>query len=242
MRSGRQRCRPIHVRRTVTVPVSAAAEAIARTKAFIRERFAGEGSGHDWWHVDRVRRMALRLAPDERADVTVVELAALLHDVADHKFTGGDHEAGPRAAAEWLAGLGVDGETIRRVAEVIAEVSFRGAGVETPAGTPESRVVQDADRLDAIGAIGIARAFAYGGSRGRALHDPTVPPEAHDDFERYKASTGPTTNHFHEKLLLIRDRLHTPAARRIAEDRHAFMEVFLAHFQAEWDGRDGAGG
>jgi uncharacterized protein len=226
----------------VTSSKTAPENAIARTEAFIRERFAGEGTGHDWWHVDRVRRMALRLAPAEGADPVLVELAALLHDVADHKFTGGDHDAGPRAAAEWLAGLGVDGETIRRVAEVIAEVSFRGAGVATPAGTPESRVVQDADRLDAIGAIGIARAFAYGGSRGRALHDPAVPPESHDDFERYKAAAGPTINHFHEKLLLIRDRLHTPAARRIADGRHAFMEAFLARFQAEWDGRDEAGG
>lgn len=225
----------------MTDRVISLADAIARTEAYVREHFAGDGTGHDWWHVDRVRRTALRLAAAEGADPAVTELAALLHDVADHKFTGGDHEAGPRAAAAWLTGLGVDAETVRRVAEVVREVSFRGAGVETPAGTPESRVVQDADRLDAIGAIGIARAFAYGGSRGRALHEPAVDPEVHHDFERYKASTGPTINHFHEKLLLLRDRLHTDGARRIAEERHRFMEAFLERFHAEWDGRDAEG-
>lgn len=212
---------------------------LLRTEAFVRGRMEGEGSGHDWWHVDRVRRMALRLARDEGADPYVTELAALLHDVADHKFHGGDETAGPRAAREWLEQAGAGAETIAHVCEIIARLSYRGAGVPTPMHTAEGRVVQDADRLDAIGAIGVARTFAYGGSRGRPLHDPDAAPELHASFDRYKASTAPTINHFHEKLLLLRDRLNTDSARRIAEGRHAFMEQFLERFHQEWDGTDG---
>ena len=218
---------------------TARADALARTEAYVRERMTGEGTGHDWWHVDRVRRTALRLAREERADLYVVELAALLHDVADHKFHGGDETAGPRAAREWLGGLGVADEVVEHVAAIIAELSFKGAGVPTPMSTPEGAVVQDADRLDAIGAIGVARAFAYGGSRARALYDPDAPPEAHDSFDAYKRSNGSTVNHFHEKLLLLRDRMNTPAARRVAEGRHRFLETYLARFHAEWEGTDG---
>lgn len=215
-----------------------AEEVLARTEAYVRGKMEGEGTGHDWWHVERVRRMALRLAGEEGADPYVTALAALLHDVADHKFHGGDETAGPRAAREWLGGLGVDAETTGHVAEIIAGLSYKGAGVPTPMRTPEGRVVQDADRLDAIGAIGIARTFAYGGSRGRALHDPAAAPEAHATFAAYKAGDGPTINHFHEKLLLLRDRMNTSSARRIAEARHRFMEEFLARFHAEWDAAD----
>ena len=215
------------------------AEVLSRTEAHVRRAMSGEGTGHDWWHVDRVRKMALRLAAEECADPYVTELAALLHDLADHKFHGGDETAGPRAARAWLQSAGADAETIDRVCAIVAGVSFRGAGVETPMPTPEGRVVQDADRLDALGAIGIARAFAYGGSRGRPLHDPGSAPEAHDSFEAYRAGTGATTNHFHEKLFLLRDRMHTAAARRVAEGRHRFMEEYLARFRAEWEGEDG---
>ena len=208
---------------------------LEETEAFVRGKMEGEGTGHDWWHVHRVRRMALRLAREEGTDPFVVELAALLHDVADHKFHNGDETAGPRAAREWLRGLGVEPGVVEHVATVIAELSFKGAGVATPMSTAEGRVVQDADRLDAIGAIGIARTFAYGGSRGRPLHDPEATPEAHDSFEAYKASRGPTVSHFHEKLLLLRDRMNTPAARRVAEERHRFMEEFLERFHREWE-------
>jgi len=211
---------------------------LARTTAYVRERMEGEGTGHDWWHVDRVRRVALRLAEEEGADPFVVELAALLHDVADHKFHGGDETAGPRAAREWLEALGVEEATVEHVCTIIAELSFKGAGVATPMSTREGEVVQDADRLDAIGAIGVARTFAFGGSRGRPLHDPEAAPEAHASFAAYKASRGPTINHFHEKLLLLRDRMNTAAARRVAEERHRFMEEFLDRFQREWDGVD----
>lgn len=213
-------------------------EALRRTEAFVRERMSGEGSGHDWWHVHRVRQTALRLAGEEGADAFVVELAALLHDVADHKFHGGDASAGPRAAREWLGGLCVDAGVTEHVAAIIAELSFKGAGVPTPMSSVEGAVVQDADRLDAIGAMGIARAFAFGGSRGRLMHDPDAAPEMHDSFERYKSSAGPTVNHFHEKLLLLRDRMNTASARRVAEGRHRFMEQFLERFHAEWNGTD----
>jgi uncharacterized protein len=218
------------------------AEVLARTEEHVRRAMSGEGTGHDWWHVHRVRRTALRLAREEGADAYVVELAALLHDVADHKFHGGDEGAGPRAARTWLAALGVDEEVIAHVCAIIAALSFKGAGVATPMETAEGRVVQDADRLDAMGAVGIARAFAYGGSRGRALHEPDAAPEAHASFAAYKASTGPTLNHFHEKLLLLRDRMNTASARRIAEGRLRFMERFLARFHAEWEGEDGREG
>jgi uncharacterized protein len=214
-------------------------DVLARTEAYVRAKMEGEGSGHDWWHVDRVRRMALRLAREEGADPYVTELAALLHDVADHKFHGGDETAGPRTAREWLDGLAVEPSVVEHVAAVIAGLSYKGAGVETPMPTAEGRVVQDADRLDAIGAIGVARTFAYGGSRGRSLHEPGAAPEMHASFAAYKASTGPTINHFHEKLLLLRDRINTDAARRIARGRHRFMEEFLERFHAEWDGTDG---
>ncbi|HEU0053143.1 MAG TPA: HD domain-containing protein [Longimicrobium sp.] len=215
------------------------ASVLQRTEEFVRGRLSGEGSGHDWWHVERVRRTALRLAREEGADAFVVELAALLHDVADHKFHGGDETAGPRAAREWLAPLGVDEETIGHVCSIIAELSFKGAGVPTPMSTVEGAVVQDADRLDAIGAIGVARAFAFGGSRGRALHDPGEAPTEHGSFEAYKSSTGSTLNHFPEKLFLLRDRMNTASARRVAEGRHRFLETFVARFLAEWDGVDG---
>lgn len=215
------------------------ADVLARTEAFVREKMEGEGSGHDWWHVHRVRRLALRLAREEGADPYVTELAALLHDVADHKFHGGDETVGPRVARGWLSGLGVDPAVTEHVADIIARLSFKGAGVATPMETAEGRVVQDADRLEALGAIGIARTFAYGGSRGRALYEPDAPPEMHASFDAYKASRGHTINHFHEKLFLLRERMNTASARRIAEARHRYMEAFVARFMAEWEGEDG---
>jgi uncharacterized protein len=211
---------------------------IAATAAFIEEKFAHEGSGHDWPHIWRVWQVARVLAAEQPViDQEVAELAALLHDIADWKFHGGDYEAGPRAAYAWLASQHVPAATIERVQQVIREVSFKGLGVETPVSSPEAAVVQDADRLDAIGAIGVARAFAYGGHKGRPLHDPAVPPVTHADFEQYKQSTAPTLNHFYEKLLHLQDRLHTPGARRLAARRHQFMEEFVAQFLAEWEGR-----
>jgi uncharacterized protein len=210
-------------------------EVLEKTAAYVRELLAGDTSGHDWWHIERVRRLALAIGRGEGADLFVVELAALLHDIADWKFHAGDESLGPRRAAAWLVDLDVERGTIDHVCQIIAGVSFKGSGVDTPMRSLEGRVVQDADRLDALGAIGIARAFAYGGHAGRAICDPDVAPEKHDSFAAYKRSTGPTINHFHEKLLLLKDRMNTETARRMAQRRHEFMEQFLARFYAEWN-------
>lgn len=212
---------------------------VAATAAFIEQKFQAEGSGHDWPHIRRVWQVARVLAAaTPGTEREVVELAALLHDVADWKFHGGDYEAGPRAARAWLLSQQVPEATVARVEQVIREVSFKGLGVETPVSSPEAAVVQDADRLDAIGAIGVGRAFAYGGHKGRPMHDPATPPVSHQDFEHYQQSTAPTLNHFYEKLLHLKDRLHTPAARQLAEERHQFMEQFVAQFLREWEGED----
>lgn len=163
-----------------------------------------------------------------------MQLAALLHDIGDWKFHGGDESVGPRLAREWLGSLNVAEGTIAHVCAIIANLSFKGAGVDAPTLSPEGQVVQDADRLNAIGAIGIAQAFAYGGAKGRLLHDPDAGPTLHTTFEQYKANTGTTINHFHEKLLLLKDRMNTPTARALAERRHAFMVEYLFRFNEEW--------
>ena len=212
-------------------------EILRKTSDYVRGLLSDEGSGHDWFHVERVRNIALHIARDEGAEPFVVELAALLHDVADWKFAGGDHDAGPRAARDWLGSLNVPQSIIDHVSDIIARMSFKGAGVETPMSTIEGRCVQDADRLDALGAIGVARAFAYGGHKGRALYDPAIPPQPHASFEAYKKNTGPTINHFYEKLLLLKDRMNTAAGKRLAAERHAFLERFLDQFFAEWEGK-----
>src|SRR4051794_1240823 len=210
---------------------------LQNTAAYVRQTLSGEGSGHDWWHIDRVWRMARHIGEQEGVDLFVVELAALLHDIADWKFHDGDETVGPRRAREWLAGQGVPEPTIAHVCEIIATLSFKGAGVPTPMRTREGQVVQDADRLDALGAVGIARTFAYGGHAHRMIYDPDSPPEPHASAEAYKRSAGSTINHFYEKLLLLKDRMNTPTARRLADERHAFMEAFLARFFAEWEGQ-----
>jgi uncharacterized protein len=167
----------------------------------------------------------------------VVALGALLHDLADWKFRGGDLEAAPREAGRWLSRLKAPPAIIERVQAICREVSYKGAGVKDSPTSIEARIVQDADRLDAIGAVGIARTFAYGGAKGRSLYQPGEKPVLHRTFAQYKRSRGHTINHFHEKLLLLKDRLHTREARRLARSRHAFMEAFLRRFHGEWDGR-----
>ena len=210
---------------------------LTRTEEFVRAKLAGESTGHDWWHIYRVRQTAIQIAQQEDADLFVVQLGALLHDIADWKFHDGDETVGPRIAREWLEGLDVDEAVIAHVCEIIKDLSFKGAGVRVPMRTREGMVVQDADRLDALGAIGIARTFAYGGAKGRELYNPQILPERHETAEQYKQSTGTTINHFYEKLLLLKDLMNTETARRIAEERHRFMERFLGRFFAEWDGR-----
>jgi uncharacterized protein len=210
---------------------------VERTAEHIRATMSGDSSGHDWWHIYRVWQMARRLAIEERADLRVVELAALLHDIADWKFHDGDLSVGPRKAGEWLDSLGAPADVRGRVVEIVSRVSFKGAGVPDEMPCLEGRIVQDADRLDAIGAVGIARAFAYGGHAGRLMYDPDHPPEMHDSAEAYRKRGGPTINHFYEKLLLLKNRMHTEAGRRLAAERHRFMEGFLERFFSEWDGR-----
>ena len=204
---------------------------------WVRRTFENESSGHDWWHIHRVWKMAARIATAEGADQQVVQLAALLHDIADWKFHDGDLSAGPRAARKWLEEQATAPRLTDQVCEIIAGISYKGAGVATPMSSLEGRVVQDADRLDAIGAIGVARAFAYGGHAGRLLHDPEHPPTLHMTAEAYHRDRGPTTNHFYEKLLLLKDRMQTATGREIAQQRHAYLEGFLEQFLAEWDAR-----
>ena len=182
--------------------------------------------------------MAAVLARIEGADTYIVELAALLHDISDYKLNGGDHEKGPRVAYEWLRGLGETDECAGAVAEIISAASFKGAGTESRMSTIEGMVVQDADWLDAVGAIGIARAFAYGGSAGQAMHDPAQQPRFHETSEGYFKRQGTTINHFYEKLLILKDRMNTETARRVAERRHIVLESFLAEFFMEWEARD----
>jgi uncharacterized protein len=208
---------------------------IAATEELVRRKLRAEPTGHDWWHAERVRRTALQIAEQEDADPLIVEFAALLHDIADYKFTGSD-ETGPRLAAEWLESIGIDGAVAAAVADIIRWMSYRGAQVDTPTLTTEGQCVQDADRLDAIGAIGIARTFAYGGYVRRPIHDPELPPVLHTTAEGYRNSVGTTINHFHEKLLLLRSRMNTNTGRALAAKRHGYLVDFLAQFEAEWTG------
>jgi len=211
---------------------------LQKTESFAREHHHGEASGHDWWHIDRVRTLALKLQETEGGDRFVIELAALLHDIADYKLAGnGDVTAGERAARAWLMGLGVDVGVVEHVGLIIGSLSWKGAKVRTKMKTLEGKLVQDADRLDGIGAIGIARVFAYGGFKGRALHDPTEAVQLHASFEEYRASKGGTINHVYERLLWHRAHLNTKSARRIAKDRHAFLVLFLKRFHREWEGK-----
>lgn len=213
-------------------------DVLDRTAAFIQETLGEDCTGHDWHHVGRVRQTALYIGKEEGADLFVVELAALLHDVADWKFHDGDESAGPTAARNWLEKLKIDEATIDHVCDIVAGLSFKGAGVATEMKTLEGKAVQDADRLDALGAIGIARTFAYGGHKGQPIYDPDLPPTPHDSFEAYKSSNGTSINHFYEKLLLLKDRMNTPTAQRIAEQRHNLMEQFLQKFFQEQQGED----
>jgi uncharacterized protein len=213
------------------------ADLIDRTANHVRAALSGEGSGHDWWHVCRVWKMARRIGQAEGADLLVVELAALLHDIADWKLHGGDSSVGPKLAKEWLDSLNLDPSISGQVCRIIADISFKGAGVRPPPLSLEGKVVQDADRLDALGAIGIARAFAYGGANGRAIHDSGVEPIEHHTAEAYLKNSGTTINHFYEKLLLLRDRMNTATGRAIAHQRHQFMEDYLRRFYEEWEGQ-----
>ena len=211
---------------------------IKQTAEHVKEMLAGKSSDHDWWHIYRVWKNAVHIGKRENADLFVIELAALLHDIADWKFNAGNDDIGPKLAREWLENLFVAEEVISHVCRIVKGVTFKGAGVESKMETTEGMVVQDADRLDAIGAIGIGRAFTFGGSRGLEMYNPDIKLVRHETFEQYKKKHSPTVNHFYEKLLLLKDLMNTATAKKMAERRHKVMEEFLDEFFREWEGND----
>lgn len=209
-------------------------EIINKTVEFVKNKLEGDSSGHDWWHIYRVWNMSKKLHEKEGGDLFIIELAALLHDVADWKFYKNESE-GLKVISDWLIQLKLSNDITDKIIHVIKNVSFKGAGVKDKMDTIEGKIVQDADRLDAIGAIGIARTFAFGGKFGNEMHNPEKNAELHNSFEEYKNSNGTTINHFYEKLLLLKSRMNTKIAKDIAQDRHHFMEVFLKQFYDEWE-------
>ena len=209
---------------------------IENTIVFVKHTLKDAEGGHDWFHIDRVYKNTLLIAKHENVDELIVKLAALLHDIADSKFHHGDETIGPKIAQEFLETQGVDKETIDHIVNIIKNISFKGGNFSTKFHSHELAVVQDADRLDAIGAIGIARCFSYGGYKERALYDPSIAPDLKMSKEQYKHSSAPSINHFYEKLLLLKDNMNTVTGLRIAADRHLFMEQFLNQFYGEWEG------
>lgn len=209
---------------------------ISETIDFVKQQLAGAEGGHDWFHIERVYKNALLMAQSETCDEMVVKLGALLHDIADSKFHDGDETVGPKTARKFLESQNVDQETIVHVINIIENISFKGGNFEKKFHSKELEIVQDADRLDAIGAIGIARTFNYGGFKNRPLYNPDIAPNLHMSKEEYKSSEAPTINHFYEKLLLLKDKMNTGTGKRIAAERHRYMEQFLSQFYAEWNG------
>ena len=211
-------------------------EIIQNTIAFVKKELQNAEGGHDWFHIERVYKNALLISENEKVDMTIVVLAALLHDIADSKFHNGDETVGPKKASAFLNTQHISEEKTEHIIKIIANISFKGGNKKQKFHSKELEVVQDADRLDALGAIGIARTFNYGGFKNRKLYDPEIKPNLNLSPSEYKASTAPTINHFYEKLLLLKDRMNTDTGKRIAEQRHQFMETFLNQFYAEWNG------
>jgi uncharacterized protein len=213
-----------------------AQQLINTTAQYVQQALQQAEGGHDWWHILRVWHNARLINQTEQANTLVVELAALLHDIADSKFHDGNEDIGPQTAVAFLKTLPVDETVVNHVEQIIRHMSFKASFGRQTFFSPELAVVQDADRLDAIGAIGIARAFTYGGFKGRELYNPGIAPNLNMSKEEYKNTSAPTINHFYEKLLLLKDKMNTPTARRLAQERHHFMELYLAQFYAEWAG------
>ena len=211
-------------------------EIIEKTIVFVKQELHNAEGGHDWWHIERVWKNAKKIAQSESVDLFIVELGALLHDIADHKFNDGDESRGVNKARKFLESLSVEVNVIDHVEKIMLNISFKGGNFSQEFSSKELAVVQDADRLDAIGAIGIARAFNYGGFKGRELYNPSIHPEIRMTMEQYQKSTAPTINHFYEKLLLLKDRMNTETGRKMAEQRHQFMEQYLEQFFKEWKG------
>ncbi len=212
-------------------------EIIEKTIVFVKESLKDAEGGHDWFHIQRVFNNALLIAKDEKGiDPLVIGLGALLHDIADYKFHEGDETIGPKKAREFLKSIKVDGDIIKHIENIIKNVSFKGGNFSQDFNSKELEIIQDADRLDAIGAIGIARCFSYGGFKKRPLYNPEIVPNLNMTKEEYKNSNAPSINHFYEKLLLLKDKMNTTSAKKIAAKRHEFMELYLKQFYAEWEG------
>ena len=209
---------------------------LENTQKFVKKRLENTESGHDWFHIERVYKNALLIAKEETCNTEVVQLAALLHDIADSKFHYGDETIGPKVALEFLTKENIAEEIISNVVAIIENISFKGGNFEQNFHSKELEIVQDADRLDAIGAIGIARTFNYGGFKNRDIYDPQILPNLSMSKEEYKNSTAPTINHFYEKLLLLKDKMNTETGKKIAQKRHDFMESYLDQFYNEWNG------
>lgn len=209
---------------------------INNTINFVKKKLENAESGHNWFHMERVYNNALLIAKEETCNLEVVQLAALLHDIADSKFHDGDETVGPKTARAFLESENVLEETINHVVLIIENISFKGGNFEKKFTSKELEIVQDADRLDAIGAVGIARTFNYGGYKNREIYNPEILPNLNMSKEEYKNSTAPTINHFYEKLLLLKDKMNTETGKKIAQQRHDFMETFLEQFYNEWNG------
>lgn len=210
---------------------------ITKTIDFVKQELSNAEGGHDWFHTERVYKNALLIAKTENADLLIVQLGALLHDIADSKFHNGDETIGPIKAKKFLENQNVVPNITEHILKIIENVSFKGGNFKKKFISKELQIIQDADRLDAIGAIGIARTFNYGGYKNRGLYNPLIPPKLNMTKEQYKKSSAPTINHFYEKLLLLSEQMHTETAKKIAEKRHTFMEQFLEQFYAEWEGK-----
>ncbi len=223
-------------------------EIIEKTELFVKQTLSKDSTGHDWWHIHRVRNLTKRIARHEGADIFIVELAALLHDIGDYKFFQGDEEAGVVKVREWLSSLEISPSLIDKIVEITSQISFmhtlldksEGGGKKNsaiPALSKESMAVTDADRLDAMGAIGIARAFTYGGFFNRPIYDPAIKPSKSITRGEYKTTEAPSLNHFYEKLLKLKDMMYTKLGRKMAKRRHRFLNLYLKHFFKEWKGK-----
>ena len=208
---------------------------IGRTISFVKEQLAGAEGGHDWWHVHRVYQLSKEIAAVEGGNLFVIELGALLHDVADSKFHQGDETKGPAMARDFLSSLSIGNSIISQVIFIIENISYKGGYSSLLQKPLELQIVQDADRLDATGAIGIARIFNYGGYKNREMYNPSIPPDLNLTREAYKNSKAPTINHFYEKLLKLKDLMNTQEGKRRAQQRHEFMELYLEQFYKEWN-------
>ncbi len=211
---------------------------ILNTITFVKHKLENAESGHDWFHVERVYKNALLIAKNENCDILIIQLGALLHDIADSKFHEGDETIGPKTARNFLESENVEEEIISQVIFIVENISFKGGNFHKKTTTIELEIVQDADRLDAIGAIGIARTFNYGGFKNRQLYNPEILPNLKMSKDEYKKNEAPTINHFYEKLLLLNDKMNTETGKKIAQERHKFMETFLKQFYSEWNGEN----